>query len=82
MEMLEVASLEALKRMAEAGVGVAVVPRIAVEREAAEGRLRALELDVPGNRLAYRLLWHKDKPPAPGVALFRDVMGLRRQASA
>ena len=78
LEMLEVASLEALKRMAEAGVGVAVVPRIAVEREAAEGRLCALELDAPGNRLAYRLLRHKDKPPAPGVALFREVMGLRR----
>jgi DNA-binding transcriptional LysR family regulator len=81
-EMLEVASLEALKRMAEAGVGVAVVPRIAVEREAAEGRLHALELDAPDNRLAYRLLRHKDKPPAPGVALFREVMGLRGEPGA
>ena len=75
-EMLEVASLEALKRMAEAGVGVAVTPRIAVEREAAEGRLHILDLDAPGNTLAYRLLRHKDKPEAPGVALFRQVMGL------
>lgn len=75
-ETLEVASLEALKRMAEAGAGVGIVPGIAVEREAVEGRLRVLELNVPGNRLAYRLLWHKDKAPAPGVALFRAVMGL------
>ena len=72
--LIELASVEALKRMAEAGVGVAVVPRIAVEREAAEGRLRALELDAAGNRLAYRLLWHRDKLPAPGVALFREVI--------
>jgi hypothetical protein len=35
-----------------------------------------------GNRLAYHLLRHKDKPPALGVALFREVMGLRRQARA
>jgi hypothetical protein len=31
--------------------------------------LRTLELDVPGN-----LLWRKDGPSAPGVALFRDVI--------
>lgn len=75
-EMLEIASLEALKRMAEAGVGVAVAPHIAVEREAAEGRLRLLELDAPGNRLAYRLWRHKDKAPVPGMAIFRELMGL------
>jgi DNA-binding transcriptional LysR family regulator len=37
--------LEALKRMAE--VGVAAVPRLAVEREATAGCRRALELDAP-----------------------------------
>jgi DNA-binding transcriptional LysR family regulator len=75
-EMLEVASVEALKRMAEAGVGVAIVPCITVSREAAEGRVHVVELDVPSNRLAYRLMWHKDKAPVPGLALFREVMGL------
>lgn len=75
-ETLEVASLEALKRMAEAGVGVAVAPRIAVAREASEGRLHVLDFDAPGNKLAYRLLRHKDKPEAPGVALLRNVIGL------
>lgn len=78
-ETLEVASLEALKRMAEAGVGVAVVPHIAVEREQAEGRLRVLELQTPANRLAYRLLRHKDKLPAAGIALFREVLAHRGQ---
>ena len=75
-ETLEVASLEALKRMAEAGAGVAVVPGIAVEREAGEGRLRVLALDAPNNSLAYRLMWHKDKTPVPGVALLRTIVGL------
>jgi DNA-binding transcriptional LysR family regulator len=76
-ETLEVASLEALKRMAEAGVGVAVVPHIAVEREEAERRLHVLELETPANRLAYRLLRHRDKLPAPGIALFREVVAER-----
>lgn len=75
-EMLEVASVEALKRMAEAGVGVAIVPGIAVEREAREGRLRVLALDAPDSELWYRLVWHKDKLPVPGVARLRAVMGL------
>jgi DNA-binding transcriptional LysR family regulator len=75
-ETLEVASLEAIKRMAEAGAGVAVVPGIAVAREAAEGRLRVLVLDAPANNLNYRLVWHKDKRPVPGVALLRAAIGL------
>lgn len=73
-ETLEVASLEALKRMAEAGVGVAVVPSIAVQREAAEGRLYILSLAVPGNRISYRLLWHRDRTLPPGADMFRRVM--------
>jgi DNA-binding transcriptional LysR family regulator len=67
VEMVEVAALAALKRMAAAGV--AAVPCIAVEREAAAGCLRALELDARGNPLG-----HKDKPSASGVALIREVI--------
>jgi len=75
-ETLEVASLEALKRMAEAGVGVAVVPLLAVEREAREGRLLVLDLavDSAANTLDYCLVRHKDKLPVPGVDLFRAAL--------
>jgi len=76
-ETLEVASLEAIKRMAEAGAGVAVVPGIAVDRESAEGRLRVLALDAPANSLAYRLVWRTDKTPVLGTALLRAVIGLQ-----
>ena len=62
VEVVEVAGLEALKRMAAAGV--AVVPwcralpwSATLPREA----LCALERDAPGNRL----LWHKATPPRP-----------------
>ena len=75
-ETLEVASLEALKRMAEAGVGVAVVPSLAVDREAAEGRLRTIRLETDGNYLSYRLMRLKDRSPTAAVDLFRTVMGL------
>ena len=52
VEVVEVAGLEALKRMAAAGV--AVVPCIAVERESAAGCLHALELAAPGNLLGHK----------------------------
>ncbi len=75
-ETLEVASLEALKRMAEAGVGVAVLPLLAVEREAREGRLRVLDLavDSAANTLDYCLVRHKAKIPVPGVDVFRAAL--------
>ena len=43
-----------MKRCAEAGLGVTVVPNIAVERELAEGLLVELALDAPG--LDYRFV--------------------------
>ncbi len=78
-ETLEVASLEALKRMAEAGVGVAVLPLLAVEREARESRLHVLDLavDSAANTLDYCLVRHKGKLPVPGVDLFRAALSRR-----
>jgi len=40
-------SFEAVCRMVEAGVGVAVVPAIAAERHAGTGKLRLLKLSDP-----------------------------------
>jgi DNA-binding transcriptional LysR family regulator len=44
---------EAIKRSVEAGLGVALVQRIAVEREVAAGSLRALSLNGADNRRTY-----------------------------
>lgn len=58
---MELDSVEAIKRMVEAGMGVALLPRIAAQSEAEAGRLVALPLS--GVALADReilLLWRKD----------------------
>jgi DNA-binding transcriptional LysR family regulator len=44
---------EAIKRSVEAGLGVALVPEIAVEREVAAGRLVALPLATPSAQRTY-----------------------------
>lgn len=50
---MELDSIETTKHMVEEGFGVAILPRVAVEREAAGGALRALEIagiDQPAQR--------------------------------
>ena len=69
---LVAASLEAVKRCVEAGLGVAIVPLIAVTREVADGHLVELDLEAPG--LAYRFTLctrRGEQPPAPVTALAR-----------
>jgi DNA-binding transcriptional LysR family regulator len=71
---LVASSLEAVKRCAEAGLGVTVVPQIAVERELAEGRLVELALDAPG--LAYRfvLATRRGETPPPTVTALLELL--------
>ena len=67
---LVASSLEAVKRCVEAGLGVTIVPSIAVVRELEEGRLVAVPLDVPGLSYRFRLCTRVDEtPPAPVAAL-------------
>jgi DNA-binding transcriptional LysR family regulator len=72
----EVASVEALKRLAEAGVGVAIVPGIAVARERAAGHLHVLALDATDTAITYRCVRHRSRPTTPAMdqvaALFRQ----------
>ncbi len=74
-DTLEVASVEALKRLAEAGVGVAVVPGIAVARERDAGHLHPLTLATSDTAITYRCIRHRSRPVTPAMeqvaALFR-----------
>jgi DNA-binding transcriptional LysR family regulator len=59
---MELDSVEAIKRMVEAGIGVALLPRVAADTEAEAGRLVALPLSgVPLPDREIVLLWRKDR---------------------
>jgi DNA-binding transcriptional LysR family regulator len=71
---LVASSLEAVKRCAEAGLGVTVVPEIAVERELAEGRLAELALDAPGLEYRFVLATRRGETPPPTVTALLELL--------
>ena len=59
---MELDNVEAIKRMIEAGLGVSLLPRVAVNDEVNAGRLAALPLaDVPRANRRILLVWRRDK---------------------
>lgn len=67
---LELASVEAIKRCALAGMGVALLPEMAVVEELADGglvRLAALELERP---IQMVMAWHRGKWRSPAMGAF------------
>jgi DNA-binding transcriptional LysR family regulator len=76
---LEFASVEALKQCVIAGLGITLLPQMAVEAELREGLLRALPLEGVPPPLATQIVWHAERwqPPAMEafVATSRAVLG-------
>jgi DNA-binding transcriptional LysR family regulator len=70
---LEFNSDEAIKQCVLAGLGVGVVPRMAVERELAEGSLVAVNVRDLNITLSTQMIWHKDKWLSPALRAFADV---------
>ncbi len=76
--ILEFASIEAIKQCVMAGMGVTILPVIAVAAEVAQRRLTPLQWVAPGHSVATHMVWHKDKWLSPALRAFlslsRDVL--------
>lgn len=77
--VLEFGSVEAIKQCAKAGMGVAVLPKIAVWGELEGGFLSRLPWAIPLGPLTTQLVYHKDKWVSPALRALidttRDVLG-------
>ncbi len=72
--IITLGNLKAIKRSVEAGLGVAVVPEIAVRREVQAGALRALSLcDLQGER-SFNYVFRRDRVLSPAAQVFVELL--------
>ncbi len=57
----EFVSIEAIKQCVLAGLGIAFLPAMVVDREIQEGRISELEWNHPASSFSTQIAWHKDK---------------------
>ena len=70
---IEFGSIEAIKQCVMAGMGVTILPQVAVASEVAQGRLVALPWAGPEYSLMTQMSWHKDKWLSPALRAFMDL---------
>jgi DNA-binding transcriptional LysR family regulator len=70
---LEFSSIETIKQCAMTGMGIAVLPEVAVVREIAQGSLTVLCWSGPPIKVATQMVWHKDKWLSPALKAFVAV---------
>lgn len=72
-------NIEAIKQCTISGLGLAYLPRMAVDRELKEGRLIALSWPHPEDCVFTQLAWHQDKWITPAMAGWIQLVRERLQ---
>ena len=71
-EKMEFQSIEAVKQCVAAGMGVSVLPSVAVDAELRTGALAALQWGEPFEVLT-QMSWHEDRWKSPALRAFLEV---------
>lgn len=71
--MLEFSSIGAIKECAAIGLGVSIMPRIAVEQELEQGRLVELPWRGPHLGIKTQMMVHRDKWISPALKVFLEL---------
>jgi DNA-binding transcriptional LysR family regulator len=72
---MELDNMEATKKMVEQGLGIAILPKVAVEREVERGELREIavdKMDLPRREIA--LIYRKGRPLSRAATAFVSVL--------
>lgn len=73
--IMELSSIGAIKECAACGLGVAVLPRIAVEDELERGKLIELNWNGPSFDVKTQLVYHRAKWLSPNIRAFLTLCG-------
>ncbi len=72
---MELDSMEATKKMVEEGLGIAMLPRVALERELKEGILRVVQIeDMPNPMREIALISRRSRPLGLVAQAFVDIV--------
>lgn len=80
---MELDNMEATKKMVEEGLGIAVLPKVAVEREVAEGALRAIEVEgmtMPQREIS--VIYRRGRPLSRAARAFIELLEERYKVKA
>ncbi len=75
LTILELNSINAIKQCLMEGIGLSIMPEIAVKNEIDQGRLAAVRLSDSPSEAAVLMIWHKDKWISPAVESFMEMAG-------
>lgn len=70
--VLELGNVGAVKRAVEAGLGISIVSRCAVQHELADGRLRSVRIAGLDLERQISLCWLRGRPPSVSCAAFME----------
>lgn len=68
--MMEVGSIESIKRSVVSNLGIAFLPRFVVQEELEQGILQELKTDIVNNKITATCVYHKNKWITPAMELF------------
>lgn len=72
-DMIELGSIEAIKRSVINGLGIAYMPRHTVEEELARGNLREIDTEISSKEVTVICAYHRNKWLTPAMELFIDL---------
>jgi len=72
-QMIEFASIEAIKQCVMAGLGISFLPKMVVEKELENHRLKELTTTMNLADIFTDIAWHKDKHISPYLADFIEI---------
>ena len=73
LQMIEFASIEAIKQCVMAGLGITFLPKMVVEREIENGQLVELQSSFNVKPIYTDIAWHKDKHIQPYLSDFIEI---------
>ncbi|HEY5535237.1 MAG TPA: LysR family transcriptional regulator [Ignavibacteria bacterium] len=76
--IMELSSLEAIKQCVKSGLGISLLPRIAVEQEVNSGELVILLIETCKISIGARMIYHKQKWISPPLTALKNMILLKR----